>query len=86
MIFLVQFYFTLSYQPGSQNGKADAFSMIHVQDIIAAECNIAPITWEIIHQIKEANGRNTTPNDTSSSKNDVPSEYKGLTMWVNRQK
>ncbi|KAL0156950.1 hypothetical protein M9458_048196, partial [Cirrhinus mrigala] len=65
----LEFDFSVTYRPGSQNTKADALSRLHEPDlpignpepILPPSMIIAPVTWDIMTEISEAQVRDPTP-------------------------
>ncbi|XP_051716342.1 uncharacterized protein sh2d1ab isoform X1 [Ctenopharyngodon idella] len=68
-LFFTRFNFTVTYHPGSKNGKADAFSRLSQPDpenmdpetILPPAMIISPIQWTINQQISEANSTESAP-------------------------
>uniref|UniRef100_A0A4W5R815 Gypsy retrotransposon integrase-like protein 1 n=1 Tax=Hucho hucho TaxID=62062 RepID=A0A4W5R815_9TELE len=60
-MFFTRFVFTLSYRPGSHNGKADALSWLYDSEerpmdqtpILPASCLVAPVVWELDADIEQ---------------------------------
>ncbi|XP_061693915.1 uncharacterized protein LOC133510172 isoform X2 [Syngnathoides biaculeatus] len=61
-LFFTRFRFTMSYRPGSENGKSDALSRIYKGErckpnhalILPDTCFVSTFTWEIEVQVNEA--------------------------------
>ncbi|KAL0150314.1 hypothetical protein M9458_054422 [Cirrhinus mrigala] len=68
-LFFSRFDFSVTYRPGSQNTKADALSRLHEPDlpignpepILPPSMIIAPVTWDIMTEISEAQVQDPTP-------------------------
>ncbi|KAL0203651.1 hypothetical protein M9458_001669, partial [Cirrhinus mrigala] len=68
-LFFTRFHFTINYRPGTQNLKADALSRIHEPDhtplppetILPASVLVAPVTWDVMTEITEAQARDPPP-------------------------
>ncbi|KAL0163550.1 hypothetical protein M9458_039303 [Cirrhinus mrigala] len=70
-LFFTRFHFVVTYRPGSQNTKVDALSHIHEPDLPASSSEtilptsmiVAPVTWDIMTEISEAQVQDPTPAD-----------------------
>ncbi|KAL0202442.1 hypothetical protein M9458_000460, partial [Cirrhinus mrigala] len=68
-LFFARFNFRMTYRPGSKNGKADALSRLydtHLQattpeSIIPSTLIVAPIRWDIMTEITEAQATDPVP-------------------------
>ncbi|KAL0173707.1 hypothetical protein M9458_029675, partial [Cirrhinus mrigala] len=68
-LFFNRFNFTISYRPGSQNTKADALSHVHEPDqassppetILPTSVIVAPVTWDLMTEITEAQTQDPPP-------------------------
>ncbi|KAL0147003.1 hypothetical protein M9458_057527, partial [Cirrhinus mrigala] len=68
-LFFTRFHFQVTYRPGSQNTKADTLSRIHEPDIstnsseiiLPTSMIVAPVTWDIMTEISEAQTLDPTP-------------------------
>ncbi|KAI2647134.1 Transposon Tf2-6 polyprotein [Labeo rohita] len=68
-LFFTRFNFTINYRPGSQNTKADALSRVHEPDhtspppetILPTSVIIAPVTWDLMTEITEAQTQDPPP-------------------------
>ncbi|KAI2667311.1 Transposon Tf2-9 polyprotein [Labeo rohita] len=74
------FTFQVSYRPGTQNTKADALSRIHEpgQPVVSSEpvlpttLILAPVTWDLMTEIAEAQLQDPTPTECPPSLTYVP--------------
>ncbi|KAL0158963.1 hypothetical protein M9458_047039, partial [Cirrhinus mrigala] len=70
-LFFTRFDFVVTYRPGSQNTKADALSLMHEPDLPASSSEtilptsliVAPVSWDIMTEISEAQAQDPTPAD-----------------------
>ncbi len=71
-LFFSRFDFHVTYRPGSKNGKADALSRqydfatspeIPNEPVIPTSLILAPVQWDIITEITEAQANDPTPPD-----------------------
>lgn len=69
-LFFTRFDFIVTYRPGSKNSKADALSRlsedktpISDETIIPTNLLVAPVQWDILTEIQEANRENNPPVD-----------------------
>lgn len=61
-LFFTRFNFTVTYRPGSKNGKADALSRQHDPSsenhtsgpILPSSIILAPVSWDIMEKLREA--------------------------------
>ncbi|KAI2665823.1 Transposon Tf2-9 polyprotein [Labeo rohita] len=68
-LFFSRFDFSVTYRPGSQNTKADALSRLHEPDLpignpepmLPPSMIIAPVTWDIMTEISEAQVQDPIP-------------------------
>ncbi len=68
-LFFTRFQFTVTYRPGTKNTKADALSrqtenVEHsspVENILPAKILLAPVQWDIITEITQANRQTQSP-------------------------
>ncbi|KAI2662338.1 Transposon Tf2-6 polyprotein [Labeo rohita] len=68
-LFFSRFDFSVTYRPGSQNSKADALSRLHEPDltignpepILPPSMIVAPVAWDIMTEISEAQVQDPTP-------------------------
>ncbi|KAI2644998.1 Transposon Tf2-9 polyprotein [Labeo rohita] len=79
-LLFTHFVFTVSYRPGSQNMKADALSRMHEPDlptnfsetILPSSMIVAPVRWDIMTEITEAQAQDPPPADCSDNLLYVP--------------
>ncbi|KAI2650806.1 Transposon Tf2-6 polyprotein [Labeo rohita] len=79
-LFFTRFNFTINYRPGTQNLKADALSRIHEPDhatlppesILPASIIVAPVAWDVITEITEAQVQDPPPADCPGNLTYVP--------------
>ncbi|KAI2655924.1 Transposon Tf2-9 polyprotein [Labeo rohita] len=79
-LFFTRFNFTIKYRPGSQNHKADALSRIHEPDhapqppttILPSTVLLAPVTWDVMTEITEAQAQDPPPADCPRDLTYVP--------------
>uniref|UniRef100_A0AAQ4PQG4 Gypsy retrotransposon integrase-like protein 1 n=1 Tax=Gasterosteus aculeatus aculeatus TaxID=481459 RepID=A0AAQ4PQG4_GASAC len=90
-LFFTRFDFTLTYRPGSKNGKADALSRLHDTvtsqntpgPILPTQHIIAPIRWDIMGQIQQALPGDPVPPGCPGDRTYVPSAVRAqLLHWV----
>ncbi|KAL0164214.1 hypothetical protein M9458_039967, partial [Cirrhinus mrigala] len=79
-LFFTRFNFTIKYRPGSQNHKADALSRMHEPDhapqppttILPSTVLLAPVTWDVMTEITEAQAQDPPPADCPRDLTYVP--------------
>ncbi|KAL0168445.1 hypothetical protein M9458_036667, partial [Cirrhinus mrigala] len=79
-LFFTRFDFQVTYRPGSQNTKADTLSRIHEPEtptsssetILPTSVIVAPVVWDIITEIQEAQTQDPTPAKCPDSRTYVP--------------
>ncbi|KAK5885228.1 hypothetical protein CesoFtcFv8_018960 [Champsocephalus esox] len=79
-LFFNRFRFTLSYRPGSQNGKPDALSRMYDPEpspkspdpILRPDRVIGSVTWPIEAKVKQANSGNPVPKGCPQNRLFVP--------------
>ncbi|KAI2660671.1 Transposon Tf2-6 polyprotein [Labeo rohita] len=79
-LFFSRFDFTVTYRPGSQNTKADALSRQFEPDqpasssetILPTAIFVAPVNWDIMTEISEAQAQDPTPADCPANLTYVP--------------
>ncbi|KAI2665814.1 Transposon Tf2-9 polyprotein [Labeo rohita] len=87
-LFFTRFNFLVTYRPGSQNTKADALSHIHEPDrpisapesVLPASMIVAPVSWDIMTEISEAQTQDPTPVDCPSHLVYVPLTLRTLVL------
>ncbi|KAK3545982.1 hypothetical protein QTP70_018649 [Hemibagrus guttatus] len=70
-LFFTRFQFTVSYRPGSKNGKADALSrqsegagdLGQPELILPATALLAPVRWDLLGEIRRAHAEEPPPAD-----------------------
>lgn len=89
-LFFARFMFTLSYQPGSKNTKADALSQLYSTEreeeklttTLPATCWVNAKEWEVDREITESSTVRT-PESCPTGKVFVPSHLRGrLITWA----
>ncbi len=90
-LFFTRFNFTVTYRPGSKNSKADALSRIHdptdsqtrPETILLSSIIIAPIRWDIMEEIQQAQQEEPSPTECPTGKVYVPSSlHSRIIQWV----
>ncbi|KAK3536465.1 hypothetical protein QTP86_013153 [Hemibagrus guttatus] len=90
-IFFTRFAFTVTYRPGSKNGKADALSRQFEADdeptqpdvILPATAILAPVQWNLIEEIRRAHTDEPPAAGCPSTKLFVPLHFRQQVMqWV----
>ncbi|XP_034021083.1 probable JmjC domain-containing histone demethylation protein 2C [Thalassophryne amazonica] len=90
-IFFSPFNFTLSYRPGTKNGKPDALSRlgepvdtpVDQGMILPASCFVSALTWDIESRIKSTIGDAPVPVGCPRGKPFVPPDFRSETIrWV----
>ncbi len=79
-LFFTRFDFRITYRPGSQNTKADALSRLHESDsqtpdqepILPPTIILAPVLWDILTEITEAQVTDPPPTETPDHLTYVP--------------
>ncbi|KAL0152283.1 hypothetical protein M9458_052006 [Cirrhinus mrigala] len=79
-LFFTRFQFQVSYRPGTLNTKADALSRIYEpgqpiassESILPATMIIAPVSWDIMTEISEAQTQDPSPPDCPANLTYVP--------------
>jgi len=82
-LFFSLFNFTVTYHPGSKNTKADALSRQHEgeqvdcqpETIIPSTLVVAPIQWDIITELEQANTQDEIPLECPPEKVFVPEPF-----------
>ncbi len=82
-LFFSRFDFHVTYRPGSKNGKADALSRqfdfatspkVPNEPVIPASLILAPVQWNIISEITDAQANDPTPLDCPPNLTYVPAD------------
>ncbi|KAK3539334.1 hypothetical protein QTP70_001208 [Hemibagrus guttatus] len=90
-IFFTRFAFTVTYRPGSKNGKADALSRQFEADnepaqpdvILPATAILAPVQWNLVEEIRRAHTDEPPPAGCPPTKIFVPLHFRQQVMqWV----
>ncbi|KAK3569123.1 hypothetical protein QTP86_024496 [Hemibagrus guttatus] len=90
-LFFTRFQFTVSYRPGSKNGKADALSrqsegagnLGQPELILPATTLLAPVRWDLLGEIRRAHAEEPPPSDCPPRRLFVPSQFRTQVMrWV----
>uniref|UniRef100_A0A4W5K794 Gypsy retrotransposon integrase-like protein 1 n=1 Tax=Hucho hucho TaxID=62062 RepID=A0A4W5K794_9TELE len=79
-LFFTRFDFTVTYRPGSKNTKADALSRQHdgvvptesKETLLPESLIVAPIQWDIMTELTQANSQKTPPPECPPNKTFVP--------------
>ncbi|KAI2646606.1 Transposon Tf2-6 polyprotein [Labeo rohita] len=79
-LFFTRFNFIINYRPGSQNTKADALSRVHESEhasqppetILPSSVIVAPIAWDLMTEITEAQTQDPPPADCPGDRTYVP--------------
>ncbi len=90
-LFFTRFDFSVTYRPGTQNTKADALSRLHEssilplthESIISPTIILAPIQWDIMTEITEAQATDPPPAETPPNRTYVPLALRQrVIQWV----
>ncbi len=89
-LFFTRFDFKITYRPGSQNTKADALSRLHESDsqspdqepIIPPTIILAPVQWDIMTEITEAQVTDPPPTETPGNLTYVPQALRQRVMQL----
>ncbi|KAK3505977.1 hypothetical protein QTP70_002186 [Hemibagrus guttatus] len=90
-IFFTRFVFTVTYRPGSKNGKADAlsrqFETANEPDepdlILPATAILAPVQWDLMEEIRRAHADEPPPASCPLDRIFVPQLFRQQVMqWV----
>uniref|UniRef100_A0A8D0CEB7 Gypsy retrotransposon integrase-like protein 1 n=1 Tax=Scleropages formosus TaxID=113540 RepID=A0A8D0CEB7_SCLFO len=82
-LFFTRFHFTVSYRPGTKNGKADALSWIHdpepmptnPEEILPQGCVVGPVHWQLLQNIQEAQDSEPEPPRRPADRVYVPASF-----------
>ncbi|KAK3534997.1 hypothetical protein QTP70_001954 [Hemibagrus guttatus] len=88
-LFFTRFQFTVSYRPGSKNGKADALSQQsegagnpgQPELILPATALLAPVWWDLLGEIRRAHAEEPPPADCPPHRLFVPFQFRSQVMW-----
>ncbi|KAK3532190.1 hypothetical protein QTP86_009293 [Hemibagrus guttatus] len=92
-LFFTRFQFTVSYRPGSKNGKADALFWQsegagdpgQPELILPATALLAPIWWDLLGEIRRSHAEEPPPADCPTHRLFVPSQFRPQVMrWVHK--
>ncbi|KAK3544072.1 hypothetical protein QTP86_000978 [Hemibagrus guttatus] len=92
-LFFTRFQFTVSYRPGSKNGKADALSrqsegagdLRQPELILPATALLAPVRWDLLGEIRRAHAKEPPPADCPPCRLFVPLQFRTQVMrWVHK--
>ncbi|KAK3527495.1 hypothetical protein QTP86_023021, partial [Hemibagrus guttatus] len=90
-LFFTRFQFTVSYRPGSKNGKADALSrqsegagvLGQPELFLPATALLAPVRWDLLGEIRRVHAEEPPPADCPPCRLFVPSQFRPQVMrWV----
>ncbi|KAK3511522.1 hypothetical protein QTP70_008973 [Hemibagrus guttatus] len=90
-MFFTRFVFTVTYRPGSKNGKADAlprqFEVANEPGqpdvILPATAILAPVQWDLVEEIRRAHADKPPPAGCTPSRIFVPQQFRQQVMqWV----
>ncbi|KAK3506323.1 hypothetical protein QTP70_006156 [Hemibagrus guttatus] len=90
-LFFTRFVFTVTYRPGSKNGKADALSRqfesagdpSKPEPILPATALLAPVRWDLMEEIRRAHADEPPPTSCPPDRTFVPQLFRQQVMqWV----
>ncbi|KAK3517148.1 hypothetical protein QTP86_003930, partial [Hemibagrus guttatus] len=90
-LFFTRFVFTVTYRPGSKNGKADALSRqfesandpSKPEPILPATALLAPVRWDLMEEIRRAHTDEPPPASCPPDRTFVPQLFRQQVMqWV----
>ncbi|KAK3563812.1 hypothetical protein QTP86_000837, partial [Hemibagrus guttatus] len=90
-LFFTRFVFTVTYRPGSKNGKADALSRqfelandpSKPEPILPATALLAPVRWDLMEEIRRAHADEPPPASCPPDRSFVPQLFRQQVMqWV----
>ncbi|KAK3555671.1 hypothetical protein QTP86_027417 [Hemibagrus guttatus] len=89
-LFFTRFQFTVTYRPGSKNGKADALSRGFetaseptVEPILPATAILAPVRWNLVEEIQRSHADEPPPAGCLPNRIFVPSQFRLQVMqWI----
>ncbi|KAL0147126.1 hypothetical protein M9458_057650 [Cirrhinus mrigala] len=79
-LYFTRFRFQVTYRPGSQNTKADALSRVHEpgqstnppEPVLPTSIIVAPVVWDILTEITEAQNQDPPPAECPANLTYVP--------------
>lgn len=89
-LFFTRFNFRVTYRPGSQNTKADALSRLYESDLLSPDQEpiipstiiLAPVQWDILTEIAEAQVIEPPPAETPPNLTYVPQALRQRVMQM----
>ncbi|KAK3506600.1 hypothetical protein QTP70_010867 [Hemibagrus guttatus] len=83
-LFFTRFQFTVSYRPGSKNGKADTLSrqsevagdLRQPELILPTTALLAPVRWDLLGEIRRAHAKEPPPDDCPPHRLFFPSQFR----------
>ncbi|KAK3526444.1 hypothetical protein QTP70_025477 [Hemibagrus guttatus] len=90
-LFFTRFQFTVTYHPGSKNGKADALSRgfettsepTQIEPILPVTAILAPVRWNLVEEIQRAHTNEPPPAGCPPNRIFVPPQFRLQVMqWV----
>ncbi|KAK3555402.1 hypothetical protein QTP86_015690, partial [Hemibagrus guttatus] len=90
-LFFTRFRFTVTYRPGSKNGKADALSRgfetpsepTRIEPILPVTAILAPVQWNLVEEIQHAHAREPPPAGCPPNRLFVPPQFRLQVMqWT----
>ncbi|KAI2661335.1 Transposon Tf2-6 polyprotein [Labeo rohita] len=87
-LYFTRFRFQVSYRPGSQNTKADALSRLHEssqptnppEPLLPTSVIVAPVNWDIMTEISEAQAQDPPPPDCPANLTFVPPDLRSRVL------
>ncbi|KAK3571260.1 hypothetical protein QTP86_005974 [Hemibagrus guttatus] len=92
-LFFTRFRFTVTYRPGSKNGKADALSRgfettsesTRIEPILPVTAILAPVRWNLVEEIQRAHANEPPPASCPPNRIFVPPQFRLQVMqWVHK--
>ncbi|KAK3505946.1 hypothetical protein QTP70_003608 [Hemibagrus guttatus] len=90
-LFFTRFRFTVTYPPGSKNGKADTLSTgfettsepTRIEPILPVTAILAPVQWNLVEEIQHAHANEPPPAGCPPNRLFVPPQFRLQVMqWV----
>ncbi|KAK3574288.1 hypothetical protein QTP86_004365 [Hemibagrus guttatus] len=90
-LFFTRFRFTVTYRPGSKNGKADALSRgfetpsepTRIEPILPVTAILAPVQWNLVEEIQHAHANEPPPAGCPPNRLFVPPQFRLQVMqWT----